>query len=363
MDKRIDTIATTIRLGGDVASLMDLELAYAPPYSSAKDPVNMLGFVADNVLKGLVSFVGYDEVDRDGKYVGGEESVVLDIREEEERAVKEFTTDVAIPLSQLRKRYHELDPKKLTVLFCPAGIRAYSAARVLAQKGFEKVKIYPGGVRFHEAQNYRNLIENTEANSMAQRRKNCNKRHRNRKLSGGYYRGLQRHAVSGAVDESLWHDEGYGKGRNIEGNGDGLWFRQRCGGLEQENGQYTAESGKRQQSNNGLCAEGNRDAVDTASTAAIQEKAHCHGERPSSSLADMDKVMASFIIANGAAAMGREVTMFFTFWGLNVLRKSETTGEKVADFFDVRQNDAARSRELKISKMNMGGMGTSMMKK
>lgn len=135
VDKRIDTIATTIRLGGDIASLMDLELAYAPPYSSAKDPVNMLGFVADNVLKGLVSFVGYDEVDRDGKYVGDEEAVVLDVREEEERAVKEFKTDIAIPLSQLRKRYHELDPKKLTVLFCPAGIRAYSAARVLAQKG------------------------------------------------------------------------------------------------------------------------------------------------------------------------------------------------------------------------------------
>ncbi|MGI6349553.1 MAG: FAD-dependent oxidoreductase [Eubacteriales bacterium] len=365
VDKRIDTIATTMRLGGGVASLMDLELAYAPPYSSAKDPVNMLGFVADNVLKGLVSFVGYDEVDRDGKYVGGEEAVVLDVREEEERAVKEFKTDVAIPLSQLRERYHELDPKKLTVLFCPAGIRAYSAARVLAQKGFEKVKIYPGGVRFHEAQNYRNLIENTEANSMAQEEKiatsgtetenyrvdiiaDCSGMQCPGPLMKVY--GTMKDMAKGEILKVTATDFGFG--RDVE-----AWSKRTGNTLlkvEKDNSQITAYVQK-----------GTETQSDTASTAAIQEKgALPQGKTIIVFSGDMDKVMASFIIANGAAAMGREVTMFFTFWGLNVLRKSEKQQVKkslISSMFGKMMPRGAG--KLKISKMNMGGMGTSMMKK
>lgn len=365
VDKRIDTIATTMRLGGGVASLTDLELAYAPPYSSAKDPVNMLGFVADNVLKGLVSFVGYDEVDRDGKYVGDEEAVVLDVREEEERAVKEFKTDVAIPLSQLRKRYHELDPKKLTVLFCPAGIRAYSAARVLAQKGFEKVKIYPGGVRFHEAQNYRNLIENTEANSMAQEERiatsgtetenyrvdiiaDCSGMQCPGPLMKVY--GTMKDMAKGEILKVTATDFGFG--RDVE-----AWSKRTGNTLlkvEKDNSQITAYVQK-----------GTETQSDAASTAAIQEKgALPQGKTIIVFSGDMDKVMASFIIANGAAAMGREVTMFFTFWGLNVLRKSEKQKVKkslISSMFGKMMPRGAG--KLKISKMNMGGMGTSMMKK
>ena len=145
VDKRIDTIGVALRLGAGVEDLKNLELAYAPPYSSAKDPVNMVGFVASNVLAGLVSFSDWDV---EHKHPG---ATLLDVREELE--VKSFAIPgaVNIPLGQLRDRLGELDPGKEIVIFCGIGVRAYNAARILMQHGFEDVKVYPGGARFYRA--------------------------------------------------------------------------------------------------------------------------------------------------------------------------------------------------------------------
>ena len=140
VDKRIDTIGTAIRLGAGVEALKDLELAYAPPFNSAKDPVNMAGFTAENVLRGLVKF-------SDWKIP--EDAVILDIREEPEVAEYAFPGAVCIPLGQLRSRLDELDRGTHYVVMCAGGVRAYNAARILTQNGFGNVEVYPAGSKFY----------------------------------------------------------------------------------------------------------------------------------------------------------------------------------------------------------------------
>ncbi len=153
VDKRIDTIAVTMRLGGTVHDLARLELAYAPPYSSAKDPVNMLGFVAENVLDGLVSFTTCKEVDemlREGR----QDVTVLDVTEQAERKAYAVPGSVHIPLGQLRERAGELDPGKRIVIYCAVGVRAYNAARILEERGFSRVSVMEGGITFYKSQHY-----------------------------------------------------------------------------------------------------------------------------------------------------------------------------------------------------------------
>ena len=144
VDKRIDTIATVMRLGGCVLDLARLELAYAPPYSSAKDPVNMLGFVAENLLSGKVAISAWDEPEKDG------EALVLDVREETEQMAYKTPNSIEMPLSELRVRLKGLDPEKRYIIMCGMGIRSYVAQRILAQNGFKRLTVYPGGVRFYQ---------------------------------------------------------------------------------------------------------------------------------------------------------------------------------------------------------------------
>lgn len=152
VDKRIDTIGTTIRMGGGVQALKDMEFAYAPPYSSAKDPVNMLGFAAENVINGLVSFSEWNSPDNE------KEAVLLDVRECSEQMVFDIPGSVNIPLGQLRTRLGELDTSKKYIIFCAIGVRAYNAARILAQNGFQKVCVYPGGMKFYRETHSKNDV-------------------------------------------------------------------------------------------------------------------------------------------------------------------------------------------------------------
>lgn len=155
VDKRIDTLGTAIRFGASVKDLTNLELAYAPPFSSGKDPINMAGFVAENVVNGLVKQAVWNEADTD------KESVILDVREQAELDVFAIDGAVNIPLGQLRKRINELDKNKKYIVLCAIGVRAYNAYRILAQNGFENIKLYPAGVRFYSS-THRNFEEVNE---------------------------------------------------------------------------------------------------------------------------------------------------------------------------------------------------------
>lgn len=147
VDKRIDVIGTAIRLGAGVRALSELELAYAPPYSAAKDPVNMAGFVAGNVLHELVRFAPWNALD--DWDVDDEDTLLLDVREDGEIKAYGFDRAVHVPLGKLRERLNELDRNKHIIVMCAFGVRAYNAARMLANYGFRDVCVYPGGSNFY----------------------------------------------------------------------------------------------------------------------------------------------------------------------------------------------------------------------
>lgn len=145
VDKRIDVLATAIRAGMKVTDLTELDLAYAPPYSSAKDPVNMAGFMAENIRDGLVGQWYYDDeptLPRDGSVT------LLDVRTAQEFATGNIDGFVNIPVDELRERAGELDKDKPVYVICQSGLRSYIAARILAGRGFE-VYNFAGGYRFY----------------------------------------------------------------------------------------------------------------------------------------------------------------------------------------------------------------------
>lgn len=141
VDKRIDVIATAIRAGMTVFDLQELELSYAPPFSSAKDPVNIAGFVASNLLKGDVSIYHWDEIgDLDRT-----RALLLDVRTKAEFSLGTINGAVNIPLDELRERIGELPADKSIYVFCQVGLRGYIAARMLMGRGFASVKNLNGG--------------------------------------------------------------------------------------------------------------------------------------------------------------------------------------------------------------------------
>ncbi len=142
VDKRIDVIATAIKGSLTVYDLQDLELAYAPPYSSAKDPVNMAGYAAGNMLDGLVKTVQYHEIDK----IVADGNLLIDVRQPNEVALGKIPGSINIPLPQLRQHIAELPKDKPIYISCQVGLRGYLAARILMQHGFDVYNL-DGGYR------------------------------------------------------------------------------------------------------------------------------------------------------------------------------------------------------------------------
>jgi peroxiredoxin family protein/rhodanese-related sulfurtransferase/TusA-related sulfurtransferase len=368
VDKRIDVISTAARLGAKATDLAKLELTYAPPYSSAKDPVNMAGFVIRNVLDGLVKFAECDVLE------SGETVQVLDIREDAERMAFELPGSINIPLGTLRDRMKELDPGKPVVVLCSIGVRSYSAARVLMQNGFEDVRVYPAGTRFYRSSHYEdfaqipettenggpdmatdnNTMKNTASADISMRL-DCS----GMQCPGPIlkvYEGIQK-LEDGQTLEVRASDPGFAKDV-------AAWCRRTGNSLiynSKEGFDYVARIRKG-------AAGCDISAPNVRNVPADQSPLVVNSGNDGKTIivfsGDMDKVMASFIIANGAAALGKKVTMFFTFWGLSVLRKPDKMKVDKSPMEKMFGAMLPRGAEkLKISKMNMGGMGTLMMKK
>ena len=139
VDKRIDVIASAIHASMTVYDLERLDLSYAPPFGSAKDPVNMAGFVGSNILRGLVTSVTYDQAE------AMENSLFLDVRTNEEFKKGSIPQSIHIPLDELRQRIHELPKDRHLIVTCQTGIRSYAAVRILKQSGFEQLSNLSGG--------------------------------------------------------------------------------------------------------------------------------------------------------------------------------------------------------------------------
>ena len=143
VDKRIDVIATAIRAGMTVYDLEKLELAYAPPYSSAKDPVNMAGYVASNILKGDSAIIHWHDIEK----LDREKTILIDVRTPKEYSLGTIEGAKNIPVDELRNRLSEIPKDREIIIFCQIGLRGYIACRILRQKGYKKVKNLSGGYK------------------------------------------------------------------------------------------------------------------------------------------------------------------------------------------------------------------------
>jgi len=145
VDKRCDVLSTAIRTRMKVQDLVELELAYAPPFGSAKDPVNIAGYVASNIQNGSMQAFYWHDVDQ----IDPSSSILLDVRTEYEFRKGTLKGAINIPLDSLRDRLNELDKNKPVYVFCQVGLRGYVASRILMQKGFDKVYNLSGGYRLY----------------------------------------------------------------------------------------------------------------------------------------------------------------------------------------------------------------------
>ncbi|MEC0330667.1 FAD-dependent oxidoreductase [Paenibacillus macerans] len=374
VDKRIDDIATVIHFHGTVTDLTELELAYAPPYSSAKDPVNMAGYTAENVLIGRTNvFVPKDLAARDEQ-----STLLVDVRSEIEHAGGHIPGSLLIPVDELRDRLGELDPAKEIWVYCQVGLRGYTASRILQQKGY-RVRNLTGGYKLYRMANYEpggaqlppGRLDAAEAKAevAAAAAKESNP--------------LQTANEPAVANEPLRSDAEL-DACGLCCPGPLIQVKQTMDRLQEgqvlrvtasdpgfyEDVQAWANMSKHRmlrvsKNDNGIIEAYMRKGGAMAGEAANAEQPAALPEGTTMVVfsGDLDKAIASFIIANGAAASGKKVTLFFTFWGLNILRKPEKV--PVNKSFIGRMFGAMMprgSRKLALSRMNMMGMGAKMIR-
>lgn len=360
VDKRIDVIATAIRLGGTVEDLTELELSYAPPFSSAKDPVNMAGFVAQNVLAGRTNVVPWKDI----KNFSSDEYMLLDVRTEDEFSNGHLEGAVNIPVDSLRDRLNELDKNKTIVEYCQVGLRGYIADRILSQNGFKVLNVTGGyktsSMLYFDPKNS-NKDDDEKPNMTIDPDTQTVKKNEN--LADSFDKAIDACGlccpgplmqVKASID-SLAKDQILKVTASDQGFYEDIksWCKRTNNELldiSKAGGTITAYIKKG----------GDTEISNECSMPAVQKD----NKTIVVFSGDLDKALASFIIANGAASMGKKVTMFFTFWGLNILRKPEGADVKknlIDSMFGMMMPKGVNA--LKLSKMNMGGLGTMMMKK
>ncbi|MDK6804443.1 FAD-dependent oxidoreductase [Aerococcus sp. UMB7834] len=361
VDKRIDTIATSIHFKGSVYDLADLELAYAPPYSSAKDPVNFAGYVASNILEGLTDPVRFEEV-----AAHPDDYTVLDVRENVEQIAGMVGQAKSMPLTQLRNRLDELDKDKQYAVYCAVGVRGYISERILKQNGF-KVRNIIGGYRTYQDTQDDESADDQDRKGVSQEEAadQAEEVVDPKPAADQHVEVLDVCGLScpgpivqvsskmealkdGDILDVTATDPGFAKDIKSWANNTGHTLLD----SGSSKGQYTAKLQK-----NGA----KLDPVETSSASPAnpvkKEKTMIIFD------GDLDKAIASFIIATGAAAMGNQVNMFFTFWGLSILRKEDAP--KVEKDFMSRMFSKmmpSSSKKLKLSQMNFGGAGAKMIR-
>jgi NADPH-dependent 2,4-dienoyl-CoA reductase/sulfur reductase-like enzyme/peroxiredoxin family protein/rhodanese-related sulfurtransferase/TusA-related sulfurtransferase len=387
VDKRIDVLAMALRGGLTVYDLEEAELSYAPPYGSAKDVVNYAGFVAANALRGDVKLCHAADV-----VAPRPDQALLDVRTPAEVAAGTIPGSITIPLDELRERLAELPRDKEVLVFCQVGMRGYVACRLLSQRGFN-CRNLTGGYRTYQ-------MATAEAGS-------------------GAVRHVPAHALAGALPTAppsaspeMTDDTGAHSAMTDhtpsalkvvkEVDATGL----QCPGPIQRlknalDAVAVGEAVRITATDPGFAADlpawchatghearevARRDGSIQATVVKVGKRGHSsfpaeggpegvaqkRGVSPLSDALepgttivvfsnDLDRALAAFIIANGAASMGHQVTLFFTFWGLNILRRDgrvkvqKTLIERMFGLMMPRG-----PRRLALSKMHMAGMGKRM---
>lgn len=338
VEKRIDVISSIMRNGGKIQELLDSELCYAPPYSSAKDAVNILGMNADNILRGLLKPAYFEDL---------ENSYLIDVRQREIFEISTIEDAVNIPIAQLRNRINEVPRDKKVILFCNTGYTSYNASRILIQNGFNNVYSLCGGISL-----YKELVKDKK----------------------GILTMPQRVATHAAVSNSADVIKVDASGLQCPGpimkvaskiaelnEGSIIEVTSTDRGFKSDIGAWCKTTG------NSLLDLKTEKKVITAviqkdGKPAVIEKSSGNGQTIVVFSNDLDKALAALIIANGAKAAGKDVTLFFTFWGLNILRKPQSRVKKgiIDKMFGLMMPKG--TEKLTLSKMNMLGAGSLMMK-
>jgi NADPH-dependent 2,4-dienoyl-CoA reductase/sulfur reductase-like enzyme/peroxiredoxin family protein/TusA-related sulfurtransferase/rhodanese-related sulfurtransferase len=348
VDKRLDVLATAIRGKLNIEDLSHLELAYAPPFGAAKDPINTAGFSGTNLRDGLAKPI-YDLADTP-------EVQLVDARPAEMVQLKPIPGAINIPYPELRARLGELDKSRPITAVCALGKMSYFASRILAQNGFD-VRAHVGGWKIAAPVNKPESTtpsQNSNSNAMSQNPTEPTD-HSVKKLDATgmacpgpimRVRDAAAELPEGGILEVAASDAGFMtdfpafcKANAYE-----------CLGVESAKGIVTGRLRK-------------------VAGCAVAGESGPAGPAPKGTTAvvfsgELDKAMAAFVIANGALAMGGKATLFFTFWGLNVLRKNPAPAVGGKDFMDKMFGAMLPTGpdKLPLSNMHMAGMGTAMMK-
>jgi len=354
VDRTIDVLAGALLAGLTVFDLEELELAYAPPFGAAKDVVNIAGFVAANDLRGDSVLATWEEVvSRDPERVG-----VLDVRTALEHELGGIPGAVWIPVEELRSRLDELDRNKEWIIYCARGRRAYGADRILRQNGFRSRNLSGGWTTYSlatepQAAPLSAATPPSRAEEAPAPMLNLNLLKPELNLDAT---GLQ---CPGPIMMLYRQMQGLQEGQTVRISATDPGFRRDVGAwaestgnsllsLEQEGGVITAV----------LSKGAPQPQAQEQSIATTKDKTMIIFS------ADLDRALAAFIIANGAAAMGEQVTMFFTFWGLNILRRPQTPPVKktfIERMFGWMMPKGPNA--LTLSRLNMAGLGTALMKR
>lgn len=349
VDKRIDQIAGLIKRGGTVYDLMETEHTYAPPFSSAKDPIAIAGYVASNIISDAMPIITWRELVQQKNEV-----MLIDTRTPEEFSFGSIPGAINIPLDDLRDRMSEVPTSKPVVLFCAVGLRGYLAQRILMGNGYRNVRNLSGGYKLYSAAAAPVPVPDKVATpqvgpieSMVSSSKEPLKINACGLQCPGPIMQVKKAMdtlAPGEQVEIVATDAGFARDASAWCDTTG----NRLIGSHEEKGRYTVTIEK-----------GDPAAVCPSSAGAIAGR----GKTLILFSDDLDKALATFVLANGAAATGQKVTVFFTFWGLNVLKKVQKPKVK-KDIFGKMFGMMlpSSSLKLKLSKMNMFGMGSRMMR-
>ena len=354
VDKRIDQLAMIIKHKGTIYDLISLEQAYAPPFSSAKDPIAIAGYTAANILSGKMPVIYWRDIDG----LDRDKVQIIDTRTPAEYELGTISGAVNIPVDDLRQRIHEIDKDKPVVVFCAVGLRGYIAARILMANGYD-VRNLSGGYKTYQLAT-QDLTCKTEpscdnAPSCScgdSTTKSCTDRHATLTVDAcglqcpGPIMKLKQAIDKMQPDETIEvraTDPGFPSDAKAWCKSTGnVFLSESC-----HNGCHTIII-RKQEAPAGPQA--------TYAPTAKNKTLICFSD-------NLDRAIATFILANGAAAAGGKVSIFFTFWGLNVIKKKhgpavkKTLTEKMFARMLPKSSDG-----LSLSKMNMMGMGSKMIR-
>ncbi len=362
VDKRIDGLALVIKHQGTVYDLMKVEQAYAPPFSSAKDPVAIAGYVAEDMITGKTNPVYWREL-RD---IEMENKFLLDVRTQDEFALGSLPGAVNIPLDELRDRMSELPKDRMIYTFCAVGLRGYLAYRILTQHGFDKVRNLSGGLKTYRAATAPIVIhqkneDQTDESPSPQEKTLSSEPSAAPAIPVIAAKTIRVDACGlqcpGPILKMKKTMDGLASGERVE-------IPATDPGFPRDAAAWCSSTGNQLISKE---ASGGKFVViiEKGEPKACNIVTSCEGKGKTFIMFsdDLDKALATFVLANGAAATGQKVTIFFTFWGLNVIKKlhkPETEKDIFGKMFGMMLPSS--SKKLKLSKMSMGGIGGKMMR-